>query len=652
MATGDELDHRRQVRAWILYDWANSAFTTTVIAAVLPVYYANVAGATLPSAARATQAFSLTTSIALLISALVSPLLGAYADLAAAKKRLLGAFVGIGAIATAALVLVGEGDWLLASALFVLGRLGWGTANVMYDALLPHVAAADEQDRVSSQGYALGYLGGGLLLAANVAMILALPDDSMGARLSFLSVAIWWVAFSVPILRRVPEPAPNPTAVALGTGFAALRASFGQVRQMLSDLRRFVQLRRFLIAYLVYNDAINVVIGVAVIYGAELGFGSTELLLAILLVQFTGVPYSLLFGRLPSDANPRRRARVLAFLALNIVAIPMLGVLGRVVLPDDVAGARPAEPAGFEVGIQPLAPASPVPGELDEPFDPSLVEGEPGSYALGTPGSYSWFGQDIELGYLAQPGGGRFTVAVDGQPLEDVGDDGVVATDGPARRFGDTIRLAATRPGPHVVTVTTAPDEVAGPVILTHVEVLPLRRIAALGTILGLLVGLQLLVGAVAFVAGPVLLRRSAQRIDARGAVLLALTAYFVIAVWGFALDAVIEFWALAWLVSVVQGGSQALSRSIYVALVPDHRSAEFFGLFSILAKFASFISPLLFVVSVALFDSSRPAVLSLGVMFALGMALLRRVDVASGRAVAEAADVAATLGGASGGLQ
>jgi UMF1 family MFS transporter len=166
-----ERTYTRLVNAWCLYDWANSAFATTILAAVLPIYYSQVAGATLPSEARATAYWSLGLSISLAIVAVLSPILGTVSDVAQGKKRFLTSFAGMGIVGTGLLVLVDTGDWLLASILFIIGRIGFTGANVFYDALLPHVARKDDQDRVSTRGYAFGYLGGGLLLAINVAMI-------------------------------------------------------------------------------------------------------------------------------------------------------------------------------------------------------------------------------------------------------------------------------------------------------------------------------------------------------------------------------------------------------------------------------------------------------------------------------------------------
>ncbi|MDQ7036397.1 MAG: MFS transporter [Anaerolineae bacterium] len=205
----DAATYSKRIRAWTLYDWANSAFVTTITAAILPVYYSTVAGSTLPSAATATAYWGLTNSIALLIVAILSPILGTVSDVMRGKKKFLSIFMGIGIVGAGSLVLISTGDWLLASMIYILGRVGFAGSLVFYDALLPHVARPEDQDKVSTRGYALGYVGGGVLLAINVVMLQVIPDtwfDFAGIRLSFLSVAIWWGLFSIPIFRNVPEP--------------------------------------------------------------------------------------------------------------------------------------------------------------------------------------------------------------------------------------------------------------------------------------------------------------------------------------------------------------------------------------------------------------------------------------------------------------
>lgn len=291
-AVTDKL-HKRIINAWCLYDWGNSAFSTTVEAAVLPVYFASYVAADLPGNT-ATVYWGYAAAFALLISALLAPVLGSIADYSGGKKRLLAWFAGIGVLATASLFLVDKGDWQLALGAIIVGSIGFAGAAIFYDSLLPHIAGRDEIDYVSSRGYALGYLGGGLLLAVNIAMIQFLPG-SLGPRLSFLSVALWWGIFTVPLMRWVPEPPRNTTGIGLGVN--PVRAGFQRLGQTFGHLRQYRQLFLFLIAFWLYNDGIGTIIRMATIYGNEVGIGQNDLIGALLLTQFVGIPFALLFGK-------------------------------------------------------------------------------------------------------------------------------------------------------------------------------------------------------------------------------------------------------------------------------------------------------------------------------------------------------------------
>jgi UMF1 family MFS transporter len=417
--------HRPELRAWAWYDWANSAFMTTVVAAVFPIYYAKVAADGLGDAT-ATFRYGIATTIALTATAVLSPILGALADATGSKKRLLAAFAGIGIAATAGLSLVGRGDWELALALFMLGNVGVYASFSFYDALLPHIAAPDELDRVSTAGYALGYLGGGVLLAINLTWIqqpawFGFPDAGAATRAAFVTVAVWWALFSIPLLRRVPEPAVDAAAAA----GASLRTAFIRLTHTLRELRRYRHAFTMLVAFMLYNDGIGTIIRMATLYGTQVGIDQGSLIGALLLVQFIGVPAAFLFGAVASKV-----------------------------------GAKPA--------------------------------------------------------------------------------------------------------------------------------------------ILG------------------------------------SLVLYTVISVLAFRMTTARDFMILAALVGLVQGGSQALSRSVFASLIPKDRTAEFFGFFAVFEKFAGIFGPLLFSVAVAITHSNRAAILSVIVFFVAGGALLVTVDIDEGRRAAE----------------
>lgn len=301
----EEKKHRKIINAWAMYDWANSAFATTIMAAVLPVYYASVAAADLPGN-MATAYWGYTTSISLLIAAVASPILGALADFSGSKKRLLAIFAFIGVLGTALLYFVKTGDWLMASIFFIVGDLGFAGSLVFYDSLLPHIASGAEMDQVSSRGYALGYLGGGILLAINLVMIMLAPKELTGlmSRLSFVSVALWWFVFTIPLIKYVPEPGRR---VLTGEeNFNPVRASFSRLAHTFREIVKFKQLFLFLLAFWFYNDGIGTIIKMATIYGAEIGIGQTTLIGTLLMVQFVAIPFAFLFGWLAKKIGTKR----------------------------------------------------------------------------------------------------------------------------------------------------------------------------------------------------------------------------------------------------------------------------------------------------------------------------------------------------------
>ena len=264
--------HRPELRAWAMYDWANSAMVTTIITAVFPIYYEKVACKGVLGPEEATQRYATATVIGMVIIALLSPVLGTIADLKGDKKKMLGGFLVLGVLSVAGMFFIYQGDWLLASVLFILANIGANGSFVFYDALLPHVAREDEMDRVSTAGYALGYIGGGTLLALNLAWIMkpelfglpavadTSPQGTLPTRLAFLSVAVWWVVFSIPLFRRVPEPRVPGSGRA--TGFP-IKAAFARLWETGRGLRGHKQAFLMLLAFLIYNDGIGTIIRMA-----------------------------------------------------------------------------------------------------------------------------------------------------------------------------------------------------------------------------------------------------------------------------------------------------------------------------------------------------------------------------------------------------
>ncbi|WP_166240520.1 MFS transporter [Paenibacillus turpanensis] len=290
--------NKKQTRAWIMYDWANSAFATTMIAAVLPIFYSDVAAKTLEPHLR-TAYWGYTQFAAMLILAFLSPILGAAADLSGRRVRSVRLFCYIGVCASALFYFVGEGDWLLTSLLFVAGTIGFSGANTFYDALLGDVAEPGKRDMVSARGYASGYLGGGILLAINLAMIMkpawfGLPDTVMAIRISFVSVAVWWFVFSLPLFRHLKDRPTGPKVspakyVQMGTA---------QTLKTLKQILGYRELLKYMVAFWFFNDGISTIITMATIYGKEIGIGTSHLITALLITQFVGIPFTLLFGKI------------------------------------------------------------------------------------------------------------------------------------------------------------------------------------------------------------------------------------------------------------------------------------------------------------------------------------------------------------------
>ena len=295
----DDRHYRRTVNAWCLYDWGNSAFATTIMAGVFPLFYRSMATTAGLGEADATAAWAYTTSLALLIVAVIGPVLGSYCDQVSSKKRFLAFFAGLGICASALFVILGDDDYLLGSVLFIAGNIGFAAGNIFYESLLPHVARPGDVDRVSTRGYAMGYVGGGILLVINLLWIerpgwFLLPGVGTALRLTFFSVAVWWAVFTVPLLRRVEEPllsGGGQEQPRLGDAFARLAETFREVR-------RYRQVLLFLAAFWLYNDGIGTIIKMAIAYGDEVGIGRSDLITALVLTQFVGIPCTFLFGRL------------------------------------------------------------------------------------------------------------------------------------------------------------------------------------------------------------------------------------------------------------------------------------------------------------------------------------------------------------------
>lgn len=313
--------HNKAVWGWALYDWGNSAFATTVMAGFFPIFFKQYwsSGADVNMS---TAQLGLANSVASLLVALMAPVLGAIADRGSYKKRFMTLFAYLGVLMTACLFLVEQGNWLMAVLVYTLGTIGFSGANVFYDSLLPSLSNEETVDSVSSLGYAMGYLGGGILFLLNVVMTLnpswfGLADAAEAVRWSFLTVALWWGCFTLLTLFWVPEPhlaRDHVRGNSIAEGLAQLRRTF-------KEMRHLKTLMLFLFAYWFYMDGVDTIVRMAVDYGMSIGFDSNDLITALLLVQFIGFPAALVFGRLGEKWGVKRSI----FLAIGIYMLATIG---------------------------------------------------------------------------------------------------------------------------------------------------------------------------------------------------------------------------------------------------------------------------------------------------------------------------------------
>ena len=435
--------HRPELRAWAMYDFGISAMQTTITTAVFPIFFVKVAGANLAGSGAA-QWWANANTIGAVLIAVLAPILGALADFKAAKKKFLIGFLLLGVSSTAAMFFIARGEILYASIVYILSLAGATGSMTFYEALLPHIASEKEMDRVSTAGYALGYVGGGILLALNLAWIqnpamFGLPSGegltssqaTLPARLAFVSVAIWWAVFAIPVLRKVSEPKRMielDESLANASLAKSVLTAFTRLGETVRELRGYKQAFLAMLAFTIYNDGIQTIIKMASVYGTEIGIQQGDLITAILLVQFIGIPCAFAFGALAGKLGTKR-------------------------------------------------------------------------------------------------------------------------------------------------------------------------------------------------------------------SIFLGLVVYTGICIFAYNMKTTREFYILAILVGLVQGGTQALSRSLFARMIPKHKSGEFFGFYSVFEKFGGILGPLLFGIALGQSGSSRIAILSVIAFFIVGGALLAMVNVSAGEDAARAAD-------------
>ena len=288
---------RKRVISWALYDWANSAFATTVMAGFFPLFFKSFWAADL-SPAESTAVIGTTNSFAGLLIVLLAPFLGAYSDLGKFKKKFLAFFALLGVLSTGYLYFIPQGDWVIAASLYALAVIGFSGGNIFYDSLIASVSKQDQRNKVSSLGFSLGYLGGGLLFVINVLMYLnpawfGLSSQSEAILWSFVSVAVWWAVFSLPLFMSVEEKSNAEISKGL---FETITEAFKAVASTLREIKKHKRVAIFLIAYWLYIDGVDTIVRMAVAYGSDIGLDASSMITALLLTQFVGFPATLVFG--------------------------------------------------------------------------------------------------------------------------------------------------------------------------------------------------------------------------------------------------------------------------------------------------------------------------------------------------------------------
>lgn len=301
-----QIDERKAIFGWAMYDWANSAFATTIMAGFFPLFFNqfwSIGVDTTVSTAR----LGLANSIAGIAVALCAPLLGAIADKGTSKKKFLLVFAYMGVVMTSSLFMVSKGNWPLAVMLYAFAAIGFSGGNIFYDSLITGVASEKKMDFVSALGYSLGYLGGGVLFAINVWMTLSpktfgFSNAGEAVKFSFLSVGIWWAIFSVPLIIFVKEPVNAGVMGCVNT----VKAGLTQLKETFREIRHLRTVFMFLGAYWLYIDGVDTIVRMAVDYGISLGFESNDLIIALLITQFVGFPSAIGFGYLGGKIGARR----------------------------------------------------------------------------------------------------------------------------------------------------------------------------------------------------------------------------------------------------------------------------------------------------------------------------------------------------------
>ncbi len=309
----------QQERSWILYDVGNSAFVLVMVTAIMPIFFKDYAAAGMP-AATTTAHWGMANAAASLILAILAPILGTLADYQHFKIRFFAFFLVLGLVLTLMLTSVGQGQWLLCLCLYVIARVGWAGANVFYDAFIVDVAPGNRMDQISASGYAWGYIGSVVPFLMIIALILTAPSGGglpvFQTKIGFVIVAVWWLIFSIPMLRHVRQRYYiRPMAAPILQGFRRLK-------QTLAEIKQFKQAFLFLLAYFFYIDGVGTVITMSTAYGRDLGFSVFMLIAVILFIQIIAFPFALVYGKLAKTFTTKTmlQAGIIIYGVITLIA--------------------------------------------------------------------------------------------------------------------------------------------------------------------------------------------------------------------------------------------------------------------------------------------------------------------------------------------
>ena len=505
-------------KSWIFYDWANSVYATNIMAVIFPIYYASVAGDA------GNKWWGIGVSIASLIGAIISPTLGAVADFKGNKKKLLFAFILIGALSTAVLAFVGDWKWMLIG--YVISHIGFSGSCVFYDSFLTDVTTEERMDRVSSWGYAMGYIGGSTIpFVISIAVMLLRNYGALSMKFAILIVTVWWLIFSTPILKNVKQVhyVETPPSELAKHAFKNLAET---MKRCVSNKGLFI----YLIAYFLYIDGVGAVISLATNYGATLGLGTTGMIFALLVTQLVAAPCAILFSKLSGKFGAIKM--IIAAIAMYFVICGVGFFMGRIVEPYQLDA---VEATRYAIKSQGIAFQSDADQKLWDTVNKDYVE-------------------DIRASLSEEDRVDAFE-AVTQDYYEKIG------------YSADSVYVFSGEPSS---TSAKAAIDMIGQSLIPYAE-------------------------------------DTAKQVAYNTAKSTATTL----------------FWVLAFLVGTVQGGIQALSRSYFGKLVPQTRSAEYFGFYDVFGKFATVIGPLLYAMFYMLTDRASIGILSLLILFGSGGLLL-----------------------------